>query len=391
MLHNSLFVLLLLLCSTSTTTTSSVGCDGSNLCCSLNGIYSPDSGGCLCQAPWSGTNCSTLNFLPAKHFPQGYGTEPNSTTWGGNILYSGLDGLYHLFVAEMINNCGLVTWETNSRCTHAVSKNPDGPFKFEDVAVDVWCHNPQVVSYKTGFALFHIGSGYPNGDALNCSNSMLIENDGADDIVQSTTSGSSLHLSNSLYGPWTPVTKNAPPSCNNPSPVMHPNSTWFLLCDSTLLYRLDNGDSSGAPVGNWTKVSQLIPDGNAVRGNYEDAFLFFDNNEVPGWHVLFHVWTTLTNITDCVDTTVSGLAFSQNGLEWHFSEEQPYGSSVVFADGTSIIAPTLERPKLFFDASNRPTYLVNGACGGASSCLPHWCSRCKQLFWDFTLVRPIAL
>jgi hypothetical protein len=407
MLNFERYVFVLLVFSFGSSSLSSTTCDdSSNLCCSLNGVYSADSG-CTCTAPWSGQNCSTLNFLPAKPFPQGFGTSPNHTTWGGNLLYSDLDNLYHLFVAEMVNDCGLVTWETNSRCTHAVSSTPDGPYSFVDVAVDVWCHNPQIVPYESGFALFHIGSGQ-NGNPINCSSSKLIQSDGNGNgdegegergLVQTISnagSGSSLHLSNSLYGPWVPVTENAPPSCNNPSPVRHPNSTWFLLCDSTTLYRLENngrgGGATGAPIGNWTVVSQLIPDGNAVKGDYEDAFLFFDKSQPnPGWHVLFHVWTTLTNITDCVNTTVSGLAFSQDGLEWHFSQEQPYGSEVIFSDGSSMIAPTLERPKLFFDSSNNPTHLVNGACGGASSCLPHWCSRCKQLFWDFTLIRPVAL
>jgi hypothetical protein len=365
---------------------AAAACDSTELCCSLSGAYS--GGGCACRAPWSGPNCSSLDILPAQPFPQGFGVAPNHTTWGGNIV-RGADGLYHLFVAEMVNNCSLAAWETNSRCVHATSPKPDGPFEFSDVAVDVYCHNPQIVQYDSGFALFHIGLG-AGGDPVNCSASAFDVYGASLPVAPAAASGSSLHLSSSLSGPWEPVIQGAPPGCNNPAPARHPNNTWFLVCDSRQVFRLDDADASGAPVGNWTQVAQLVPDANAVKGSYEDAFLFFDDQEPPNWHVLFHIWTSLTNITSCVDTTVSGLAFSRDGLEWGFSEVQPYGSEVVFADGSNATAPTLERPKLVFDENRRPTHLVNGACGGASSCLPHWCSRCKQLFWDFTLVRPLA-
>ena len=36
----------------------------------------------------------------------------SAASWGGNILYE--NGTYHLFVAEMVNNCGLDKYGTNS-------------------------------------------------------------------------------------------------------------------------------------------------------------------------------------------------------------------------------------------------------------------------------------
>ena len=301
-------------------------------------------------------------------------------------------------------------------------------------------HNPQVVAYNGGFALFHIGSGV-NGHPQNCSSGA---GDGADArgraalppaAAAAPPRGSALHTASSLEGPWQPVLSGAPPSCNNPAPARHPNGTWFLICDSRVLLRLDGAPE--APIGNWSEVAQLVPGAGAVRGSYEDAFLFFGPADPPTWHVLFHIWTSDTNITSCESTTVSGLAFSRDGLEWQFSEslaracavararararaesqraslpahlhapgspsaptparawragqQQPYGPEVVFADGSRKLLPTRERPKLLLDAQRQPTFLVNGACGGATSCLPFWCSHCKQSAWDFTLVQPVA-
>lgn len=224
-----------------------------------------------------------------------------------------------------------------------------------------------------------------NGRPINCTNS----SSPAPAPVQAPE-GSSLHVASSLDGPWLPVLAGAPPSCNNPAPARHPNGTWFLVCDSRTLFRLDDGPASGAPIGAWSEVSQLVPGPGALRGNYEDALLFFDAEDPPMWHALFHIWTSDTNITTCATTTVSGLAFSRDGISWQFSQQQPYGNEVLFTDGSRMLLPTRERPKIFFDERRRPVRLVNGACGGVSSCLPNWCSRCKQLAWDYTLVQPIA-
>jgi len=392
------------------------GCDGSDLCCSLSGSFDAASGACACRAPWSGPNCSALDLLPAKPFPQGYGVTPNLTSWGGNALL-GDDGRYHLLVAEMVDGCLLNTWQTNSRVVHAVSDAPDGPFVRDGpAALDVWAHNPQVVAYTGGFALFHIGLG-TGGHPVNCSaNSSSVGGapehgrDGlrnnarqrdlkvlgvgsaAGNAAQSNAAGSTLHLSPSLSGPWTPVLEGYPPSCNNPAPAVHPtNGTWFLICDSQLLYRLDGVAPFAAPVGQWTQVAALTPTPGRVPGSYEDAFLFFDTQIPPNWHVLFHIWTSITNITTCTNSTVSGLAFSRDGLHWLFSESEPYTNVVAFADGSELVVPTRERPKILFDPVTRaPKYLFNGAAGGWTSCFPAWCSHCKQNVWDFTLIVPIA-
>jgi len=109
--------------------------------CNLNGVCGAN-GTCVCFKPWGGATCGELKFLPiaapagTNGFP---GASPNETTWGGNAVF--FEGQYHLFVAEMVNNCSLAQWGTNSRCAHAISSSPTGPFVRADVAVDVWCRS----------------------------------------------------------------------------------------------------------------------------------------------------------------------------------------------------------------------------------------------------------
>ena len=44
-----------------------------------------------------------------------------------------------------------------------------------------------------------------------------------------TPSGSNVHLSSSLYGPWRPLA-GTNLYCNNPSPWRHTNGSLYLLC-----------------------------------------------------------------------------------------------------------------------------------------------------------------
>ena len=104
--------------------------------CTLTGTCNAATGVCTCFAPWTGADCGQLKFGAAAPV-NGYGQWPLSS-WGGNAV-QWTDGLWHLFVAEMVNNCTLQYWGQNSQCTHAVSATPEGPYTKHDTALGVWC------------------------------------------------------------------------------------------------------------------------------------------------------------------------------------------------------------------------------------------------------------
>ena len=83
------------------------------------------------------------------------------TTWGGNVV-EGDDNAFHLFVAGFVGGCGLGGWELNSQIIHAIGAHPAGPFKFSDVALPVWHHNPHTIrDPATGtYLLYTVGCGY---------------------------------------------------------------------------------------------------------------------------------------------------------------------------------------------------------------------------------------
>lgn len=148
--------------------------------CSLNGELAGSSPTCVCDKPWTGPECSVIDFKPVT-FPQGYGMQPakapwynpngSFTTWGGNALQDPATGKFHLFVSAMTNDCPLQTWGKNSRIDHAVADTIVGPYEFVDVAIPTWSHNAAPVQLHDGsYAIFHIGDGTgPAAGGQNCT------------------------------------------------------------------------------------------------------------------------------------------------------------------------------------------------------------------------------
>jgi hypothetical protein len=347
--------------------------------CSLNGVPAAD-GACACDPPWLGPLCETLDERPGA---VAYGADPTLFSWGGNAVVDAA-GTFHLYVAEMEGyNCSLSTWQRNSACVHATAPSAMGPFQRQGVAVDAWCHNPQVLALRDGtLALFHIGAGTTGGNVSNCSSGDISARSPA------VGPGSTLHVSATPDGPWVP-SSHPPPTCNNPAPLLHPNGTFYLLCDSTTIL------SSPSIDGPWTHVLTWDPEsGGGPYGGYEDAFIWIDRR--GSWHSLFHVWSKrdlTTNSTQCATATVSAHAYSEDGLQWYVGASQPYNTTVAFVEGPTEISPTRERPKLFFAADGvTPAYLFNGAVvrEGGEPCASPWCSSCKMTHKTYTLVVPLG-
>lgn len=337
---------------------------------------------------------------------------PNLTSWGGQIFEDG--GKYHMFMAEMLNHCGLFAWRTNSACVHATADTPEGPYTFSDVAVPQFCHNPQVYKYTkpdgggTGYALFHIGMGTgapvpkkcappgnrtgggPGSDAG--SGVKFVENPGGPRTVsisaadaqamaaeEAAGTGARLHLSDSPYGPWIPH-PGVTPDCNNPAPFQHPNGTWYLLCNSHTIYR------APTVTGNWTAVGSAYCSPAGLPGTYEDPFLYMDAQE--RWHIIFHVYNATFPCGACNSTLVSGHRFSEDGIHYMGSYVSPYTHTIERTDGTKMEVATRERPKMLL-RDGVPTYLMTGTCGGCTTCPPGESVNCKYLHWDFTLVQQL--
>ena len=133
-----------------------------------------------------------------------------------------------------------------------MSRAVAGPYKPQDVVLDVWCHGPQVLRHNRSgqYLLVHVG----NGTAAS-----------APSPDPPRVNGGFMHHSQSLSGPWL-AAQTSPPGdiaggCNMPSIAFHPNGTLFAVCNNgRALTRVTDSDAPpwAAP---WAPQMTLNPPG----------------------------------------------------------------------------------------------------------------------------------
>ena len=248
------------------------------------------TGVCKCDAPWVGNvdgsnalpDCGFLDFLPSPVSPCGkacaFHGGPSSadetwTSWGMSVLEVS-PALYHGFVAEMANGCGLGAWTKGSQVIHTTATSPAGPFTRVPgpPAVLPWSHNPQHILAPDGtHVIFTLGDGWAqNGAPENCTKGSA---------AASLPSASQVTFPPLKLGNCTRLAE--PANCN-------PNPCWS--CNITLHYSTDLNAA-----GPWTPhTTQLIGLSNFDNiGNCECAAQTSPTTRSlshPCPHPLFHTY-----------------------------------------------------------------------------------------------------
>lgn len=124
--------------SASSSSGTVLGCSD-DVACSLNGVCR--DGVCKCDPGWGDEKCATLLLGPAA-VENGY-RHPNRSSWGGSVIEHG--GAFHMFVEEIVNDCGLNTYARNMRVSHAVSDNAAGPYTPADLVTNYSASTPHAV------------------------------------------------------------------------------------------------------------------------------------------------------------------------------------------------------------------------------------------------------
>lgn len=165
--------------------------------------------------------------------------EPGYTIWGSSPIID-TKGYVHLFVARwparLKVNPG---WKSHSEIAHYVADNPEGPFRFSDIALtgtgrETWdkygAHNPAIHKVGEKYYLFYIANNNPNHPDHPANQCI------------------GLAISESLFGPWKRIGKDGlilkPPTnkkywnykatngVNNPAFLQHPDGGYFLYFKS---------------------------------------------------------------------------------------------------------------------------------------------------------------
>eukprot|EP01084_Bolivina_argentea_P105279 188466_1 len=363
----------------------------SNLDCSLNGKCL-NNGTCECNKGWKGYRCNQLSLLPANKI-SGYHL-PNTSSWGGCILGDPQNkNMYHMFLSEFVNNCGLSTWTTNSQIVHATSTNGynsqytqkdviDTPFSHEPSCAFAPNTNEYVIYYTYYNWSAHANSNY-NSPCDECQGGVSLRCHGPTPYPLYLTA---MRYASSMNGPWSELI----PILN----AQESNPTYGRSADSNLAgVILKNGTLIGMVRDGWTttgmsNIHLIIADNWKDNKTYnaqwdqmlfpeltnegtEDPFLYRDCN--GNFHALFHNKQPLNDIG--LDGTH---AFSINGIDWIYGGFT-YGNFVEFNDGTNFTFFTRERPHIIMDSKDNctPIALTNGV------------ERSQHNDSSYTLVQPI--
>lgn len=407
----------------------------SDLGCSLNGDCV--GGRCKCHSGWGGPRCGRLQLLPTT-LQSGYNLVLSNATasWGGSTVL-GDDGLYHSFVGEMAEHCGLSAFLTNDRIVHAVSKTPLGPWvrqgPLHPFGVSAEC--PHAIHGPDGtYLVFHTGCG-------NLSNPRSIQKPVRHDCANATTDPSmgisneqqrqplvatcghtaertSVFVSDSPAGPWkqhllelrghdidgvawppTNSTSRLGRRNGNPTAYVFKNGTTLLLFRSEYAADADCVAVGGILTPTYRPGCTLVGLARAEswRGPYEvlggpimpfqqeDPHLYRD--AAGGFHALFHGMDPYGS-----KAGVGRHAFSVDGLHpWHYfnstaigagDKETAFSNVVELVGGGSVALERRERPELVLGGEDgrTPVALISGVQPG-----PPW-----QGDQTFTLVQPVG-
>ena len=282
--------------------------------------------------------------------------EPGYTIWGSSPIIDDA-GNVHLFVArwpaKLKVNPG---WRSHSEIAHYVADNPEGPFKFSDLALtgtgkDTWdkfgAHNPAIHKIGAKYYLFYIGNSnpkQPHHPANQCIG---------------------LAVSESLNGPWKRINGDglilSPPNnpdywnykasngVNNPAFLQHPDGGYFL-------YFKSEGGKMGVAFAEQAEGPYVQLPFPVTKNNQavEDGYAFVMNNKI------------------CLLTTDNhGLIEKGGGILWtsddgiHFTEKEQgflplpqYVSYLNLKKATRIYGADikLERPQVLL-LNQEPAYL----------------------------------
>lgn len=316
--------------------------------CALNGACVASA--CVCSQGWAGPACGALKLAPAP-LDGGYNVV-NTSSWGGAPLVDA-DGVYHMYLAEFINHCGLESWHQNSRVVHATSTNAVGPFVFVDEVIPAYSHNPTVAITDGGaLVLMHIGGGTPDpsGPPLTCRNGSSSTNYSAPEPRAAAAASSSVGTlcADDFAGPWRSCNWTSGPQTGFTNPTLFATGDG-LIVGGNRNYSLGlthGANCSRTACANWTTPVNVLPNRTG-----EDPWIWRDANN--HWHALLHDMSP--------DLPAGRHAFSRDGLSWSITADLAYDGNITFADGSRVAFSKRERPHLLLDPKTRaPLALSTG-------------------------------
>ena len=269
--------------------------------------------------------------------------------WGGSMIKA--EGKYHLFASRWKKDGKFPeNYRNDSEIVRAVSKDPLGPFQFEEIVIGerdsaFWdanmAHNPTIHKIGDEYVLYYIGSDFTT---MRENSKYLLRRIG-------------YASSKSINGPW--VRSDQPivnVESNNPAVLVEEDVIKLLYRDAPLRTYLAQADNYKGPY-------KIINDNVWPQHKIEDFYMFKMNGT---YHFI------------CEDNigAISGherwgvhLVSSTGIDQWKkFEPLVVYDHDLLLDDGSIVHCTRRERPQLFIQ-KGKITHLITGIYDGENS----WC------------------
>eukprot|EP00039_Didymoeca_costata_P021212 m.343793 g.343793 ORF g.343793 m.343793 type:complete len:489 (-) comp23315_c0_seq1:108-1574(-) len=362
--------------TTGTVTRPPVLCVDDNVCCSLNGELTNNGTTCSCYKGWRGFDCGELDLAPVDNIDGCFQTKVNikdcdtncgPSSWGGLPMQDG-KGVWHLFASRFVNNCTLAGWNPGSTVVRATSKNPMGPFVYQETVFNTFHHNPTVRLIPKNisgmgadiYMMLMIGDNVspPSGVGAKCTKGAPLDVHHLEGYIK-------MAWSYSLEGPWnyshhTMVT----PGSVDDWDAMVTNPSALIMADGTsyIFYRGTQWPANGyerigfakatswkGPYGRPFGKHDPLWDANDQGAFVEDPVVWEDSR--GNYHLISHGHWDENGY----------LAFAQHPEgPWYFRHKPTYTNVLTLTNGTNITMVQRERPQLLFDSNRNPTILYTG-------------------------------
>lgn len=305
--------------------------------------------------------------------------------WCGSPI-KGEDGRYHLFASRWPKKYMMHPgWVFYSEIVRASSKNPEGPYKFEEVVFKKrdskyfdakMTHNPAIRKYGDKYILFYTGTNYPDSILTDKYGNRAAEYDSKNPNIGYDIAWNNKRIgiawSNSVYGPWhrrdKPILETRPDKwdnsiTSNPAPWIMPNGTIYLLYKSS--DRKVNKDApfmlGAAKADNYLSEFKRIADNPVIsfkdNSHVEDPFLWYDG-------VRFNA--IMKDMTGSIGGEEgAGIhMISKDCISWELAKcPKAYSRTLTFENGEQKKMGSFERPQLLIE-NNVPKYLFAATSDG---------------------------
>ena len=352
--------------------------------CSFNGTWNGTL--CVCDPGWTGADCATLKVLPTA--PSTRYNPSHTDAWGASILKDD-EGIYHMWVSIIDQNCDIQYWARNAKVIHATSSSPGGPFTYQSDAFPVMAHEIDVKRGPNNNWIAFLTAGVDANGKLAyseygapCNCDPLTQQPVADCDVAASTEPTVICTANSPYGPWSdpiiildPTTLLDGIDANFSAVVHHDGSLvglWRTYPSGSQVHWVTATDYLDPNSYSWQdQESSLFPspyDGFTSEG-LEDMFVYYDQNRKV-YHAIFHDMVAQNN-APFYDGL--GHAFSTDDKNWTYTGEAA-SSNVAFTDGTNTVSARA-RPHFLIE-EGKITHLITA-------------EQFDNNDWSYTLIEPI--